>query len=423
MDNCGALRDGQRVAVIGAGPGGVGAALALSKGARERGVKLKIFLFECKRFGEHQNQCLGVLSPPFLSILRRGFGIELPHSIIQRSIKGYVLATASDEVALDCESEAEYSHSVRRVQLDSFLLSRAQESGVEVAQSRVTDMEVSQEGVIVYSDSGNCEADAVIGAFGLDDAMADVFERRTSYRPPAALRTVVTKIHPREQRIADALLSDRIYTYLPRIRNIEFGALVPKGDHVSVVVAGKEVTARDMDLFLQLPEVSRVLPSDVSHGSYYKGSFPLGAAANIYGDRYAVVGDAAGLVRPFKGKGINSALLTGRFVANTMLEKGVSERALKHFYDACSDFTADVWYGRLMRFLATATANYFSVDRVIALAKRDPAVKRALFDCVSGHRPFREIVRRNLNLPFVARVLKTIAVEGSLDRIARRRAH
>jgi flavin-dependent dehydrogenase len=283
-------------------------------------------------------------------------------------------------------------------------------------------MEISPDGITIYGDSGNWKADAVVGSFGLDSTMADVFERRTSYRRPAALQTVVTRIHPGPRRVIASLLSDRIYAYLPPIRNIEFGALVPKGDHVSVVVAGKEVTAGDMDRFLELPEVARVLPPNSSPESYFKGSFPLGAAANIYGDRYVVVGDAAGLVRPFKGKGINSALLTGRLAANTMMEKGISKGALKHFYDACSNFTSDVMYGRLMRFLAMTSANHFSIDRVVALAKRDPAVRQALFDCISGHRPFREIVRGNLNLPFVARVLKAVLIEGLLDRAGRRRA-
>ncbi len=421
MTDFGPLRDGQRVAVIGAGPGGVGAALTFCRAARKRDMRLTTSVFECKKFGEHHNQCMGVLSPPLLSILRRNFDIELPLSLVQRNITGYVLATSSDEVLLDCESEAEFSHAVRRVQLDAFLLSRVEESGAEVVRSRITDLEISRDGITIYGDSGNWQADAVVGSFGLDSAMADVFERRTSYRRPAALQTVVTRIHPGPRRVIASLLSNRIYTYLPPIKSIEFGALVPKGDHISVVVAGREVKAGDMDRFLELPEVARVLPAGARPESYFKGSFPLGSASNIYGDRYAIVGDAAGLVRPFKGKGINSALLTGRLAANTMLDKGISERALKLFYEACSDFTADVVYGRLMRFLAMASANYFSMDRIVALAKRDPAVRRALFDCVSGHRPFREIVHGNLNLPFVTRVLKTVFVEGLLDRVRRKR--
>lgn len=395
------------------------AALTLREASRASGSDVTVFLFEPKRFGEHLNQCLGVLSPPLLSILSSDFGVELPRSLIQREISGYVLSCPTNEVILDCESEGELSHAVRRVQFDALLLETARERGVNHVASRVTDIELSPDSVMVYSDSGNWRVDAVIGAFGLDYAAARVFAKRTAYRPPVPIETVVTKIHPAGlDRVTD-LLSDRIYVYLPSVRRIEFGALVPKGNHISIVVAGKDVRSVDMDAFLALPEVAKMLPPGCAASGYYKGSFPLGLASGIYGDRYVVVGDAAGLVRPFKGKGINTALLTGRLAALTMLEKGVSAAALKSFYDGCADLKADVAYGRFVRLLATFTSNHLSMHRVISLAKRRPDVKQALFDCVSGSRPFKDIVKRNLNLPFVAQVLNATLVHGWAHRTRR----
>jgi flavin-dependent dehydrogenase len=407
------------VAVIGGGPAGVAAALTLKDAAKTSGTDVTVFLFEPKRFGEHLNQCLGVLSSPLLSILSKDFGIELPRSLIQREISGYVLTCPLNEVILDCESEGELSHAVRRVQFDAFLLETARERGVNVVSSRVADIEVSSDSVMVYSDSGNWKVSAVIGAFGLDHAAAAVFTKRTAYRPPEPVETVVTKVHPAGLDRVHDLLSDRIYVYLPSIRRIEFGALIPKGNHISIVIAGKDVKSGDMDAFLALPEVAKMLPPGCCASGYYKGSFPLGLASGIYGDRYVVVGDAAGLVRPFKGKGINTALLTGRLAALTMLEKGVSARALRSFYDGCADLRADVVYGRFMRFLAVFTSNHLSMDRVIALAKRRPDVRQALFDCVSGSRPFKDIVTRNLNLPFVSQVLKATLIQGWAHRTRR----
>ncbi len=394
------------------------AALTLRKLTAGTDNEVSVFLFECKRFGEHHNQCLGVLSPPLLSILKDYLGIELPGSLVQRNIRGYVLAAASGEVTLDCPTASDASQAVRRVQFDSFLLSKVQEQGVSLVCSRVSDVEITPDGVTVYSDSGNWKVDAIVGAFGLDRAMADVFRKRTKYRPPVAIETLVTKIHPGGLDRVEGLLSDRIYAYLPRIRGIEFGALVPKGNHISVVVAGKNIRSSDMDQFLALPEVSRMLPSGRPKSGYFKGSFPLGLAAGIFGDRYVMVGDAAGLVRPFKGKGINTAILTGQLAASTIVRHGVSAEALSTFYAGCRELRADVMYGRLMRALAIGTASYLSMERVIALARKDGEVRQALFDCVSGNRYFRQIVKGHMSPRFVGRVLRATLVEGLADRVS-----
>jgi hypothetical protein len=69
-----------------------------------------------------------------------------------------------------------------------------------------------------------------------------------------------------------------------------------------------------------------------------------------------------------------------------------------------------------MRFLAVFTSNHLSMDRVIALARRRPDVRQALYDCVSGSRPFKEIVTRNLNLSFVSHVLNATLIRGWAHR-------
>ncbi|MFH0777015.1 MAG: hypothetical protein V2A71_00145 [Candidatus Eisenbacteria bacterium] len=420
MTYLGPLKNGQRVAVIGAGPAGASAALTLRRVAAHRNIRLDVSLFEGKRFGEHHNQCLGVLSPPLLSVLKENLGIELPESLIQRYVRGYVLASSSREILLDCPPASEASHAVRRVELDAFLLGRVEQSGVSVVRSRVSDIEIGRDEVVVFSESGNCCVDAVVGAFGLDRSMAAVFRKRTSYRPPLSLETIVAKIHPADLERIEGLLSDRIYAYLPPVRGVEFGALVPKGNHIAVIVAGKDVRSADMDSFLELPEVARLLPRGARKSEYFKGSFPLGLASGTFGHRYVITGDAAGLVRPFKGKGINTAILTGRLAALTMLDGGVSASALRSFHDECRDLRADVAYGRFMRRLAILTSNYSSVSRVISLAEKDPRIREALFDCVSGNRSFRDIVRRNLRFSVALPLARALLLEGVLDRLAQR---
>ena len=89
-----------------------------------------------------------------------------------------------------------------------------------------------------------------------------------------------------------------------------------------------------MNRFLELPAVRSILPvsralplpnsplrADVF--GYFMGRFPISVADGLCGDRYVVVGDAAGLMRPFKGKGVNSAWISGVAAARAMVKEGI----------------------------------------------------------------------------------------------------
>jgi len=409
----GPVRDGQTVAIIGGGPGGVGCALALQREARRLGREIRVVLFEGKRFGEHYNQCAGVLSPPCQELLQT-FDLVLPADLIQREIAGYVLYGDREQLHLPEADGAAHSLAVQRSQFDQFLLEQAGIQGVEIVQGRVTDVEFHREEVIVYSWSGTYRACAVVGAFGLSKAMAACLARRVGYGPPPFLETLVTKLYPDSAEALPNLLENLIHVFLPRLPRVEFGALIPKSDHITVILAGWDVSAREMDAFLELPTVRSLLPP-TPHTDYFKGRFPIGLAKRSFGDRYVLIGDAAGLVRPFKGKGINSALTTGRIAAETLLQEGLSRTALAQFYRRCHELTGDLWYGRLMRRLAHLSA-HLSLDPILRLARQEPRLRQLLFDCVSGQETYRNIVRRRGNLGLAGRLAPALLWSWSTRR-------
>jgi len=398
----------ERVAIIGGGPGGTCAALALIRMAKERSRAIEVILFEPKDFGAHYNQCAGVLSPPVQGVLRRELDLSLPPSLLQRKIGGYVLYGDHEILDMPAQEEGEATYAVRRVQFDRFLLEAAEKAGVRVERSRVYDIEIDGRGVMLYSDGGSAEADVVVGAFGLDRTVGEALARRTGYRMPPFLETVVTKVHPGGLGRVPALLEDRIHAFLPRLPAIEFGALIPKGNHITIIIAGRRVSVPDMQAFLALPMVRRLLPADRAVEHYFKGAFPIGPARGPYGNRYVTIGDAAGLVRPFKGKGITSAALTGIRAARTILDTGISEEAFGHYYAACADITRDLWYGRAIRRLARFTSKRLGLDAILHQARRDPTLFRALYLCVSAQDTYRNIVRSSLRLGLVAGCLGSL---------------
>jgi flavin-dependent dehydrogenase len=410
----GTLKDGHTVAIIGGGPA-------------ETGLDVDVILYEGKVFsGEtHYNQCVGVLSPPIDRILTDELQVPFPHHLVLNKITTYVLHSGRREIELAGEDKPSYA--LRRVQFDAYLLEQAQIRGVRVICSRVTDLELRWDKVGVYSESEQCQADVVVGAFGLDDGGCKLFERATAhlrsnrYRQPKALSSIVCKIYPSDEYMQS--FGQRIHAFLPAIPQIEFGAVTPKGSHLTVNIAGAEISSLWMDRFLALPMVKQLLPKtedlqpprsglDANHFGYFKGRFPISVASHFCGDRYVIVGDAAGLVRPFKGKGINAACISGAAAAKAMMKEGISKDA---FYtslaadDRLQAILKDLVYGRIIRKLAIVSASSGLLDSVIELARKEPLLRRALFNAVSAHKPYREIGQETLR-PGLA--LKLVGVAG-----------
>lgn len=409
VDSLGPLGEGETVVIIGGGPGGVGCALALKKFAQEKGIGLHIVIYEGKDFETHPhyNQCVGVLSPPIVDIIEKELGIPFPHHLKQRKITGYVLHSKHQSLLLSGENEA--SLSVRRVTFDRYMLNQAIEHGIEVVQSRVTDLEIGEEGVMVYSETDNRRADVVVGAFGLDDGTARIFERISRYRQPRYLNSIVSKIHPGEDIVTN--FENNIHAFLPPVRGIEFGAITPKKNHLTINVAGARVTADSLRDFLNFNEVLEVLPPrttwDPEALSFFKGRFPIRVARGFYGDRFVIIGDAAGLLRPFKGKGVNTALLTGMRAANTMLNVGISKAAFGNFLAKCRDITDDLPYGKVMRWLALKIAHWRILDPIMIVARDNYKLERALFNSVSAHETFKVIFHQILDLKLFLLVFRS----------------
>lgn len=410
LSDQGPLADGQVVAIVGGGPAGVSCAIALRHLALHMQRDVRVVLYEPKTFrghAPHYNQCAGVLSPPIVSVLETRLQVPFPRHLVQRRIKRYVLHSERQEIALEGDGEPAYV--LRRVQFDDYLLHQAREVGVEVVNSRVIDIERHERDVVLYSDSEGRRVTAVVGAFGLDDGTCRVFERAVGYRQPKFLNSIVTKVHPTAgvlERMGDA-----IHAFLPSLPEIEFGAMTPKGNHITINIAGAAVDANAMDRFLALPAVRRQLPGDAERHrgelgaddfQYFKGKFPVSLAKGFYGDRFAVIGDAAGLIRPFKGKGVTVGCASGVSLAEAMFTRGISERAFRDFFrhdPYCCEIRDDMLYASALRWLASASANHHFLDAGIALAYRDARLRRALYDSVSAHRPYRQIVAETLSLP------------------------
>jgi flavin-dependent dehydrogenase len=416
---------GKTVAVIGGGPSGCATAIRLARLSRERGLGVRVVLYEGKDFDIHYNQCAGVLSPPVDELLQGSLDVELPYDIFKRQIFGYRLYAGGKDILLVGEPKTGATYAVRRVVFDRFFLNRVKQEGVEIFRSRVTALDFpikERDSVFLYAEGGMLKADVVVGAFGLDDGMMSIFEAGTRgryQRPGKYMHTYVVKI-PSDRTFIERKLGSIIYAYLfpPGMPNLDFGAITPKGDHVIANVAGRRATVEDMFAFLSLPVVKEYLPPFNSDSlEVHRGKFPGKPARGATGDRYLVVGDATGWMRPFKGKGINMAIQTGIQAAETMVEHGIGADSFRLYEEQTRNLREDYLYGSWMRHLCKVGEVTGMLGTVISMAKVNQDIHDALFSAVSGYGSFREMFNRYVR----PRVLAEVVRNYMLDRGRRTR--
>ncbi len=399
------------VVIIGGGPGGTACALRLQRRSVELGYTTQVTLIEGKQFvGEmHYNQCVGVLSPPLPEILENILDVRFPYQLCRSQITSYVLHTAREQITLD---ESEPSNALRRVQYDEYMLDQVKQRRISVIPARAVDLEFHDNHLVVYTDSSPIEADVVVGAFGMDEGSSAMFQRVTAYHPPSALSSIVTKYHPQPQAMES--FGSSIHAFLPANPRIEFGGVTPKGNHLTINIAGSRVNTDLMQSFLAQPEVRSIIPDfdgrigqNPADLQFYKGRFPCSQASGYYGDRYVLVGDAAGLVRAFKGKGVTSAVITGIRAAETILQHGISKQAFHDHYCVLNqDITRDLPYGQAMRYLTILLAHYRLLDPVIRAARQSARLQSALYDAVSAHAPYRQVIVQSLHPRVMLAVLR-----------------
>ncbi|MCK5269577.1 MAG: hypothetical protein KAJ46_02280, partial [Sedimentisphaerales bacterium] len=198
-----------RVSIIGGGPAGTACAIALMKLSHRQKIDLRVTIHESKDFAAAAasfnpsgtpyydariNPCIGVLSPPIYHILTEKLNIKFPEQLIQKYILGYVLHARQNSIILDELFGASYA--VRRIMFDDYMMRQAIECGGCLDMATVEQIEKNNSSFKIITNRGTTDADVVVGAFGVDQTVADIFQRCFGYRRPEYMQTIITKRHP-----------------------------------------------------------------------------------------------------------------------------------------------------------------------------------------------------------------------------------
>ena len=436
-----ALVDGSRVAVLGGGPAGSFFTYFLLDMAERVDLRLEVDIYEPRVFAQPGavgcNMCGGIVSETLVQNLAMD-GVFLSSDVIQRGIDSYVLhtdvgsvrlASPSDEVRIGAVHRGGGPRDVAEPKWESFdhhLLERAVERGARVIHARVEEVGREDGRPTIRTHDGEPQVyDLAVVATGVNTSILKTFEGLgIGYERPRLTKTLIREYYLGDEAIS-ASLGTSMHVFLLNIPRLEFAALIPKGDYVTMCLLGEDIDNALGDEFASSPEVRSVMPPTWDPDARSCQCLPhinVHGVDKPYAERVVFIGDS-GVTRLYKD-GIGAAYRTAKAAARTVIFEGVSERAFHdHYLPVCRSIRSDNRIGEVA-FLLTRVAQRLRFVRraILSIAYdeqvhgRRPRLSSVLWDLFSGSAPYSDIFARMVHPALIARGI--LALPGSL--IARR---
>ena len=438
------LENGSRVAVVGGGPAGSFFAYFLLTFAKRVGLDLEVSIYEPRDFGGAAptgcNMCGGIISESLVQMLAAE-GIELPVSVIQRGIDSYVLHLDVGTVRIDTPVQEMRIGAVHRGagprdvktvkwgSFDGYLLSLATGLGAQVVRARVERIHQKDGRPVLELRGGDVrEADLLAVATGVNSSAKLLEGLDSGYVPPRTAKAYIREYFLGEQGVTDSLGSS-MHVFLPDIPEIEFAAIIPKGDYATLCLLGDDIDRDVVRRFMETPWVHACLPSGVTdEASCQCGPrLNISAARRPFADRMVFVGDC-GVTRLYKD-GIGAAYRTAKAAAVAAVFRGVSEEAFRrHYGPACRRIERDNRLGQLV-FRSTHLLQHarFARRAVLEMTRREQhreghrrRMSLVLWNVFTGSEPYRQILLRTLHPGFLGRLcghlIASVPVAGHRSR-------
>ena len=442
-----ALRDGSRIAVVGAGPAGSLFSYFLLNMADAVSLDVDLDLFEprhfCHRGPAGCNHCGGIVSESLVQRLATE-GIMLPDDVVQRGIESYTLHTDVGDVEIETplmekriaaiyrgngprDSEPLDTHS-----FDGYLLKLAQEKGANLVSRLVTDVQRKGSQMHVQcADHRSGDYDLVVVATGVNSRLTESLENTTQeFRRPGRTKTFICEFHLGRDVIRETF-GPSMHVFFLDIPRLKFAALIPKGDYVTLCLLGKDIDDELMEQFFGSPEVKRCFPGGKipNHVCHCYPRINIDAAKPAYGDRLVMIGDS-GATRLFKD-GIGASYRTAKAAARTAVFHGVSAGDFEKYYaPTCRAIAKDNQVGKVVfgfgtlvqksRFARRGVLRMTATEQNKAGSSR--RMSEVLWDLFSGSASYTDVFLRTLHPAYISSLVWNL-IAGNAPGRSRRNGH
>lgn len=353
------------IAVVGGGPGGSWAAILLAK----RGHTVTLFDPQAP----WEKPCGGGVT------IRALDRFEIFSSALPRKTIEDITVYFGDKNSVKITPQRPLVI-VSRKELGQFLLDEAARIGVRIVHERVTQLQPDNRRWRVATKEQSIGADFVVGADG-----ATSFVRRTlgTPLPPQDLCITLGYYIPGDAPPAMKIffvqwLEGYIWSF-PRPDHISYGLISRSGP-------GRTARAREL---LSNFITADLGPDVMKHAEFYSAPVPSLIPASwpknvIAGERWALVGDAAGLVDPITGEGIYFAFRSAEILSETI------QRPAEYSRQIWNEIGHDLARASRMyrKFYAGRFLGADFRQRAIQLARHSRTMRQLMERFIEGHQPY-----------------------------------
>jgi len=373
------------VIVVGAGPAGSTAAKFLC----EKG--LKVLLIDKSKFPRDKS-CGGGIA---IRVIKKFSYIEENGLIDSYSYGGFAYFSYTENKVTLQRNEPIYAAIIRK-DFDYGLVKLAIKSGTTfIDRKMVKDVKIFKDRAMIILDDGTeFESEIIIGA----DGVWSIVAKKTGLgQHGKKVGMCLFKEYPMNSKLLDEFFTEKRFGIMHhRVQGINgFGWVIPKKEHLNIGIGEIKSLIKPSKEKINLKEIynkyiddlkkNKLIPQKLQIGKVKGAVVPAYPLKKTYSDRIILCGDAAGLVNPSTGAGIEYAMISGKIAAEVVYEALKIGNKNANFL---SKFQK-IWkkdFGKDIKFFLRIQKRWEKrTNRIIKLISRDKQLSEIALDILVGN--------------------------------------